>query len=202
MKQKIREPKQKRSIQKKEQIIKVGFDLICQVGFHKVNTDLIAAEANVSTGIIYNYFIDKRDIFFQGIKKYGHKIIFPLGYVVQELDLKPNNYQTKMQTVILNCIKIHEQNQRIHEEISMIQHVDDEISDYLCQEDITMANNIVAFLSNQGFKIINPNEKIHLIIGIIDNLCHEAVFHKHPSLDQKLLINEACSLINNLLQKD
>ena len=59
----IREPKQKRAIEKKEKIIKAGFDLICQNGYHNTNTAEIAKRAGVSTGIVYQYFKDKYDIF-------------------------------------------------------------------------------------------------------------------------------------------
>ena len=34
----IREPVQKRSIEKKEKIIKAGFDLICEKGYYNTNT--------------------------------------------------------------------------------------------------------------------------------------------------------------------
>ena len=38
----IREPVQKRSIEKKEKIIKAGFDLICEKGYYNTNTAEIA----------------------------------------------------------------------------------------------------------------------------------------------------------------
>ena len=49
----IRKPIQKRSIEKKEKIIKSGFELICKKGFYNTNTAEIAKYAGVSTGIIY-----------------------------------------------------------------------------------------------------------------------------------------------------
>ena len=54
----IREPIQKRSIEKKEKIIKSGFELICKDGYHNTDTSKIAKKAGVSTGIIYQYFKD------------------------------------------------------------------------------------------------------------------------------------------------
>ena len=55
----IREPIQKRSIEKKEKIIKSGFELICEKGYYNTNTAEIAKAAGVSTGIVYQYFKDK-----------------------------------------------------------------------------------------------------------------------------------------------
>lgn len=74
----IREPKQKRAIEKKDKIIKTGFELICKEGYHNINTALIASKAGVSTGILYQYFKDKYDILMLGLEKYGDNIFFPM----------------------------------------------------------------------------------------------------------------------------
>ena len=72
----IREPIKKSSIEKKERIIKKGFELMCEKGYHNVNTVDIAKYSNVSTGIIYQYFNDKKDIFVKGVKDYANNIMF------------------------------------------------------------------------------------------------------------------------------
>ena len=56
MEEMIREPRQKRAIEKKNKIIEAGFQLICQNGYYNTNTKEIALEAGVSTGIVYQYF--------------------------------------------------------------------------------------------------------------------------------------------------
>ena len=72
----IREPIKKSSIEKKERIIKKGFELMCEKGYHNVNTVDIAKYSNVLTGIIYQYFNDKKDIFVEGVKDYANNIMF------------------------------------------------------------------------------------------------------------------------------
>ena len=59
----IREPIKKSSIEKKNKIIEKGFELICNNGYYNVNCCDIAKYSGVSTGIIYQYFKDKKDIF-------------------------------------------------------------------------------------------------------------------------------------------
>ena len=73
----IREPIQKRSIEKKEKIIKAGFELICDKGYYNTNTAEIAKAAGVSTGIVYQYFKDKHDILIAGLNNYADSIFFP-----------------------------------------------------------------------------------------------------------------------------
>ena len=70
----VREPIQKRSIEKKEKIIKYGFDLICEKGYYSTNTAEIAKAAGVSTGLVYSYFNDKHDSLLAGLKRYGKEI--------------------------------------------------------------------------------------------------------------------------------
>ena len=72
---KTREPQQKRSIEKKNRIIEVGFLLMCEKGYQKTTTADIAKAAGVSTGIIYSYFTDKHDIFMDGLKAYSQKMM-------------------------------------------------------------------------------------------------------------------------------
>ncbi|MBQ9490337.1 MAG: TetR/AcrR family transcriptional regulator, partial [Lachnospiraceae bacterium] len=58
----VNEPKQKRSIETRNKILEVGSMLILQKGYHNVTTDDIARAAGLSTGIVYHYFKDKKDI--------------------------------------------------------------------------------------------------------------------------------------------
>ena len=49
----IRNPIKKSSIEKKNKILEKGFTLMCEKGYHNVNSVDIAKYAGVSTGIIY-----------------------------------------------------------------------------------------------------------------------------------------------------
>ena len=65
-------------MKKKEKIIKAGFDLICENGYYNIDTSKIAKSAGVSTGIVYQYFKDKHDIFIAGLEKYADNIFYPM----------------------------------------------------------------------------------------------------------------------------
>ena len=74
----VREPKQQRSVEKRKKIIEAGFQLFCEKGFHNTNTVEIAKLAGVSTGIVYNYFVDKKDIFIAAFDSYANSIMQPV----------------------------------------------------------------------------------------------------------------------------
>ncbi len=194
---KIRQPKQKRAIEKKEKIIKVGFDLICQKGFYNVNTDMIAKKSGVSTGIIYSYFIDKYDIFLNGISKYGIDVLLPLNNEIKHLDF--NDLDNSLMTILNNCISVHKKNKNVHEEISMLSHKDETLGNILLQNDIDMSNNLLDYLVHSNISLTNANEKSHIFIAIIDSVCHEIVFHQHPGLDFENMKLESVKVLKQLL---
>ena len=89
----VRMPTQKRSIEKKEKIIEKGFELMCKNGYYNTNTNDIARYAEVSTGIIYQYFNDKKEIFIEGVKNYSDNIMFPMIDVLKRKDKKFDNLE-------------------------------------------------------------------------------------------------------------
>ena len=83
----VREPIQKRSIEKKEKIIKYGFELICEKGYYNTNTAEIAKAAGVSTGIVYSYFTDKHDILLEGLKRFANSIFYPSVDFINDIEI-------------------------------------------------------------------------------------------------------------------
>ena len=101
----IRVPIQKRSIEKRNRIIEKGFELLCENGYYNTNTTDIAKYANVSTGIIYQYFNDKKEIFIEGIKNYSNNIMYPMLNIFEETKITKNNLETILNNIIDKYIK-------------------------------------------------------------------------------------------------
>ena len=81
----VREPRQERSIEKKNRIIQAGYELFSDIGYHETNTALIAKRAGVSTGIVYGYFRDKKDILREVTAIYMDKITAPILKLLSEI---------------------------------------------------------------------------------------------------------------------
>ena len=197
----IREPKQQRAIEKKEKIVEAGFDLICKNGYYNTNTAEIAKEAGVSTGIVYQYFKDKYDILIEGLEKYGNDIFFPM------LKTKNIKFDKKDFDKFLNqMIKHYINNQKVstvaHEEIMSMVHSDKNVAEYYYKRELEMTNAIKEVLQNNNFKDDNLYEKVHIMIGLIDNLCHEVTYHKHNDMNYDLMANLVIDNIKNLFKND
>lgn len=199
----VREPIQKRSIEKKERIIHSGFELICEKGYYNTNTAEIAKLAGVSTGIVYQYFKDKHDILIEGIKLYADSIFFPMLAVTNsDLNIKitADTFPKILSHMINKFINEHKLSQIAHEEIISMTHSDKEVAQLFHKAEMEITNNVTNLLLNNGFKIENISEKVHIAIGMVDNLCHEIVYHKHEQLDYNKMIELVISAIINLLK--
>ena len=197
----IREPKQQRAIEKKEKIVKVGFDLICENGYYNTNTAEIAKEAGVSTGIVYQYFKDKYDILIEGLEKYGNDIFFPmLKTKVVKFDKK--DFDKLLKQMINHYINNHKVSNVAHEEIMSMVHSDKRVANYYYKRELEMTNFLKEILLNNNFKNDNLYEKVHIMMGLIDNLCHEVTYHKHDNMNYDIMTNLVIENIKNLFKND
>ena len=187
----IRNPIKKSSIEKKNKILEKGFTLMCEKGYHNVNSVDIAKYAGVSTGIIYQYFTDKRDIFIEGVKNYSSNIMFPMIDILDNTKIDKNNLEKILNSMIDSFINTHKMSKKAHEELIAMSHIDDEIK---------MNEKIVNTLKYNNFNVKNLNEKVHIIIGLIDNFCHEIVYHAHKSLNYDEMKKEVINIVLYLLK--
>lgn len=194
-----RMPTQKRSIEKRNKIIEKGFELMCEKGFYNTNTNEIAEYAGVSTGIIYQYFNDKKEIFIEGVKNYSNAIMYPMLHILETEKIDINNIEELMSTMIEKLIKNHTISKKAHEELVAMEHLDKDVAKIFKESELLMTTRIVNLLNNNGIKIENAPEKIHIIIGIVDNLCHEIVYHKHQELNYELMKKYVISIIKKTL---
>ena len=196
-----RMPKQKRSIEKRNLIIKKGFELICNNGYYNTTTNDIAKYAGVSTGIIYQYFNDKKEIFIEGIKNYSDSIMFPILDHLKETDIKIEKLDIILENMINIFIKKHTLSKNAHEEMIALSHLDDDISKIFKDKEIKTTNIIADTLKNNNINADNLVERVHIIIGIVENYCHEVVYHQHQTIDYNIMKNEVIKIIYNLLTK-
>lgn len=198
---KVREPIKKNSIAKKNKIIADGFKLICNKGYHNVSCVDIAKYCGVSTGIIYQYFKDKRDIFIEGVKLHSDKIMFPL-LNLENKKITKDNIKIIIKDIILKSIKQNTMTKNAHQELMSMSCLDNEVLKIFSTKESEMTEKLVDILKHNGFSEIKLKEKVHLIINLIDDLCHEAVYHKHENINYDVLIDETVKLIIDILKEN
>ena len=195
----IRIPTQKRSIEKRNRIIEKGFELMCEKGYYKTNTTDIAKYAKVSTGIIYQYFNDKKDIFIEGTKNYSKKIMYPMINILDTEIINKNNINLIINNMLEKFINNHTISKKAHEELMAMSHLDKDIANVFRENEIDMTKKLVNYFNNNKIKINNISEKVHIIMGLIDNLCHEVVYHKHNEINYDTMKNEVIKIIIGII---
>lgn len=194
-----RMPTQKRSIEKRNKIIKKGFELLCEKGYYNTNTTEIAEYADVSTGIIYQYFNDKKEIFIEGIKEYSNNIMFPMIDILNNKNIIINDLDKLLDKMIEKFIETHTLSKKAHEEMIAMSHLDNDISEIFNKREIETTEQIVTILNKNNIITENLYEKVHIIIGIVENLCHEIVYHKHKTINYDIMKKEVIKIIENIL---
>ena len=174
----VRVPQQERSIEKKNKIIQAGYELFSEVGYYGTNTVEIAKRAGVSTGIVYGYFADKRDILICVLEIYIDRVYKPLAHIVDNAP-KPLDLRKLALSVIDKTIELHEQNAKLHNTLHSLATTDEAVNTQF----INLENKITEQMSKQLVKLgINKEniiEKVHLAMNIVQSYAHETVFDSH-----------------------
>lgn len=200
MKNIVREPRQERAIEKKNKIIKAGYELFSEVGYYGTNTAEIAKRAGVSTGIVYGYFQDKRDILLSVLEIYLEKVSAPL---LKRLDgiTAPINYSVLAPLILSDVIKTHKANRKMHEALHSLSGSDEAVNARFITLEDTVTAKIVDKFRNLGVTTENLVEKVHFAMDIVQTFSHEYVFDKHDYIDyasmQKIVTETLTSLFEN-----
>ena len=202
---KTRMPKQDKALAKRARIIEKGFELICEKGYHSTTTPEIAKYADVSTGIIYQYFKDKKEIFLEGLKQFSDSVLFPLTTLLDTHDrsmpkITLSDVERLIDRLITLTLQNHRMSQKAHEEIYALAHSDHDVAEIFISSELAMTKKIEEFIENNGINMTHPKEKIHLIYGIVENYCHETVYHHHEELDNEIMRQEVILIIKNILK--
>jgi len=197
MKNEVRQPRQERSIEKKNKIIKAGYELFSEVGYYGTNTAEIAKRAGVSTGIVYGYFQDKRDILISVLEIYLENVFSPFFKLFDKLT-PPIDFKMLVPTIIDQAIKAHKNNRKIHEALHSMASSDEAVgAQFIALED-SITLKIAEKFKKLNVVIENANEKIHFALGIIQDFSHEYVFDKHEYIDYDVMREMVVKTIINL----
>ena len=196
----IRTPQQKRSIDKKNRIIEAGYELFARDGYFNTNTAQIAKHAGVSTGIVYGYFRDKRDILLEVLSIYIDKALTPIMDVFDTLKA-PLDFEHLLPLIIDKTIEIHKNNASIHEALHSLSSSDEAVGNKFLELEKDMTINIVDALKAVGYEPEDLFERVHLAMETIQSYAHECVYDLHDYIDYKKMRQGVIKMLLHLLAK-
>ena len=196
----IRTPQQKRSIDKKNRIIEAGYELFARDGYFNTNTAQIAKHAGVSTGIVYGYFRDKRDILLEVLSIYVDKAFTPIMDIFDNLKA-PLDFEHLLPLIIDKTIEIHKSNASIHEALHSLSSSDEAVGNKFLELEKDMTINIVDALKAVGYEPEDLFERVHLAMETIQSYAHECVYDLHDYIDYKKMRQGVIKMLLHLLAK-
>lgn len=193
----IREPTQKRSIEKKTKIIKAGLDLFCEKGFYHTNTAEIAKAAGVSTGTVYSYFKDKKDIYNASFEYFLDSHLKPLLDELMSLP-KPVDTMLLIDKCIDLFISLYTNSKQAINELGLMQESNPEIMQHFAAYEDMILTALVSAFDNPNITKSNLTEKMYLLYTLADILGQEHAFHYHQSINLDVLRRQISTMIMNL----
>ena len=199
MEKSVREPKQQRSIDKKERIIQAAYELFSEKGYYSTVTSDIAKRAGVSTGIVYGYFSDKRDILFYVLKIYIRETASPVmdyfGTMTKETSLRE-----MFEHVIDITESIHRNNANLHNILHSLAVVDEDINAEFLHLEKHIAFAAAEKFTSLGYRPEGLEERIHVAMNLIQSFTHEAIYDKHDYLDYGVMQSAVVDLLIKLFE--
>ena len=113
-------------------------------------------------------------------------MLFPINEISIS-NSKSNTLEEDLINVINKSIKNHKISESAHEEIYSLQHSDPDVAKIFFDQEIQATNTLISVLESKNIQTNNIKEKAHLIISMIDNLCHEIVYHKHKDMNYDVM---------------
>ena len=186
----IREPQKVNAIEKKNKIIEAGLRAFGEKGYYKTTTVEIAKLAGVSTGIVYSYFKDKKDILMHALRLYFTNVFRPMEEALKTMT-DSVDIEAEARSLIQISIQSHRENLAAHEEMIAMSHLDGDVHSRFME----LEHEITDYLEAGGIHVPHLKEKTHIAYNLIETLCHEAVYHRHPYIDYTEMIEETVRLL-------
>mgnify|MGYP000115797069 FL=1 len=126
--------------------------------------------------------------------------MFPILDILKNNNLKFDNLDTLLDKLLDSFINKHTLSKKAHEEMMALSHLDEDIAQIFHDKEMVTTKKIVEVLEKNKIDSNNLIEKVHIIIGIVENYCHENVYHKHTSLNYNFMKQEVINVITNILK--
>ena len=170
----VRVPQQKRSIEKRNAVVRAGWELFCEKGYYQTNTAEIAKHAGVSTGIVYHYFQDKKAILKEVVALYTAGLE---ERMLELLDLPSDKDGLKesLERMIDAAAASHTMDRAAHDEFMALALLDDEIRSLFDSFEERILESMGIKLRKAGLQVQSLPIRLRICYGIVEDVCHAYV---------------------------
>ncbi len=125
-----RNPQQKRSVQRKEDILNVAMFLFSSKGFYNTTTNEIAKTAKISIGNLYFYFPDKDTILMELLNRHNQHFLSVYDDIntAENVQLYQSDKKKWLYNLIDNLIVLHESTKNFSRELNALYYARPEVA--------------------------------------------------------------------------
>lgn len=194
-------PKQKRSIETRLKILSVGGDLILQKGYHNITADDIAKAAGLSTGIVYHYFRDKKDILIQALQMTADQLMGDVTRFYHEAEKgeKGLEFDAFAEKTLDYLLEYHQRNWAVHEELEALYHTDADIAEVADGFWQNMYEKMEQVFLLKGANPDKSAENVRMAVNYIECFCHTYMHPIDPKLDQTYMRKKTIEIVKKLI---
>lgn len=194
----VRIPNQKRSIEKKEKIIKAAYEIFNTRGYFQTNTAEIAAAAGVSTGSVYAYFMDKKDILLICLQMFGDELTRKICTAISETITSDSRNVAKK--VLGIFVETHYAKKLFHDEVMSLIYRDEDVKIAFLGIEKSMMAAIAAELSKAGKTFRHEREQTYLLFTLVQGIESQLAYEQSSDIDKNILIDECARIMGAMFK--
>ena len=199
----VRVPVQKRSIEKKRRIVSAAHAAFAKSGYFAVTIPQIAQRAQLSTGTVYAYFHDKRDILFVCMAQFREDRLANFTERLRELKTT-NDLRQSVRDVLDILVNAHsETGRQYYDDLMSLKYTDHEIGEFFDSTIAILTDAIVAKINEHGFVFKHPTEQSMLAGFLINAVQNELSWPRKskPAYNRDTFIADTADIIVAMVQR-
>ena len=199
---KIRIPKQKRSIEKKTLIKKAAYTLMCTNGYHNITTNQIAKEANLSIGSLYEYYPNKEAILSEILTEYFEDFLNHEDDITKiiKTGMKSTDKHQWILLLLHQQVEKHKESIAFNRELHSLYYSVPIVASFCSDQKALLRNIILTTLSEiqNQLKVSDLEAAAWMFMDILDSAIDRAAFNP-PAFDiERYLVTAADAICDYL----
>jgi AcrR family transcriptional regulator len=196
----VRQPKQPRSIGKKEKILDVSLSLFSEKGYYHTTTNEIARTAGVSIGTLYSYFENRDTILLEILGRFHERFGAATRKALADAELYKTDKKEWFRILITALIGEHERSAKLIRELNAIYYVNPQVAAILDeQRNQTREATLQYILQRSGdLKVTDPEAAAVVSYEIISAIVDRVALGNN-SISRERIINAGIEAIYKFL---
>ncbi|MFY9398175.1 MAG: TetR/AcrR family transcriptional regulator [Desulfomonilia bacterium] len=191
----VRIPKQKRSIERRQKVKQAALELFAHKGVNGTSSNEIARQAGVSIGTFYSYFENKRSLFLEILK--DHLKTFVTDIYALEVD-ETVPIRENVREHIRKAFTVFDRHPQFHREALVLKFSDSGVKrlfDEVEHEQLVILSRLIRpYCRNRSPEQLMEVSKV--IHAAVENAAHSVKFLDSP-LDRGRLVDELTEMITH-----